>query len=282
MSIIRGTATGNIAYSEIHSSLTNAFGLATVVIGQGTPVTGNFNSILWGDTSYFLQVDMDVNGGANFQAMGNSQLWSVPYALYAKTSGNGGGATGATGLTGLTGATGDTGPTGTNGTDGNTGATGATGAGGGATGPTGPTGVTGTDGLQGTIGVTGATGSGGGSTGPTGPTGLSGNNGMTGATGPTGASSGPRIIAGSSTSSSAEYSVSGYVVTFTTPFATTPDATVSFLGSMPGGGIPYIVSVASISTTSMTVGVYTWINSGSQPTIQITTGKNFSFVVVGQ
>jgi hypothetical protein len=150
---------------------------------------------------------------------GSQQLLSVPYALYAETSGGQGspGPTGATGPTGADGtdgtngsdgATGATGPTGadgndgTNGSDGAAGATGPTGANGndgtngsdGATGATGPTGADGNDGTNGSDGATGATGPAGadgtngsdGATGATGPSGADGTNGSDGATGPTG------------------------------------------------------------------------------------------------
>jgi hypothetical protein len=101
--------------------------------------------------------------------MGTSQLMSVPYALYAKTSGNGQGPAGPQGIQGLAGVDG------TNGTNGIDGADGATGL----TGPTGPTGLTGP---QGSIGLTGAAGS----TGPQGIQGLPGTNGAVGATGAAG------------------------------------------------------------------------------------------------
>lgn len=170
ITIRQGGVLGNIVYRETTLDTTNEFGLAMFAIGNGTPVAGNFSLINWSLGSYYLQVELDANGGTNFTDMGTQQLLSVPYALYAKTSGSGAGS-GHTGPTGPTGATGSTGAIGQSGL---TGATGPTGSGGGATGPTGPT------------GATGATGSGGGATGPTGATGATGLNGLTGATGATG------------------------------------------------------------------------------------------------
>lgn len=187
MSIIRGSSTGSIVYSEVHSATTNVLGLVNLVIGKGTVLNGSFSSLVWGDTTYFLQVDIDMAGGSTFTTMGTTQLMSVPYALYAKTSGNGGnGSTGPTGATGNTGPTGSgggsTGPTGTTGSQG---PTGPTGVGGGATGPTGITGPQGIQGftgptgvgLQGATGPTGANSTIPGPTGPTGPTGTGGGNG---------------------------------------------------------------------------------------------------------
>jgi hypothetical protein len=134
-----GSSNGPIVYQETQNPTTNQFGLFDIEVGAGTVVSGTFSSINWGSSTFYNQVEMDATGGTNYQPMGTSQLISVPYALYAKTSGNGPqGATGATGPTGPpNGPTGPTGPTGL------TGATGATGSNGlnGATGVTGPTGA---------------------------------------------------------------------------------------------------------------------------------------------
>ena len=102
------SATGTIVYSETFSPTTNQFGLFTVSIGTGNPVTGTFSSIAWSSGNYWMQVQLDATGGTTYVDMGTSQLLSVPYALYAASSGTPG-ATGATGATGITGATGATG-----------------------------------------------------------------------------------------------------------------------------------------------------------------------------
>jgi uncharacterized protein (TIGR02145 family) len=81
------TQTGSLLYRETHSSTTNQFGLATLHIGNGTPVSGSFSSINWGDgKDKFLQVEIDVNGGSNYTQMGTTQLLSVPFSLNAKTT----------------------------------------------------------------------------------------------------------------------------------------------------------------------------------------------------
>jgi hypothetical protein len=178
--ILQGSITGTTVYQETFSPTTNTYGLVNLAIGSGTTVSGVFANIDWSNGPYFLETAIDVTGGTNYTVMGTSELLSVPYALYAKTSGSStagpAGPTGATGLqgaTGLTGATGPTGPTGLTGANGPTGAVGATG-------PTGLTGLTGATGPQGPIGLTGANG-------PTGATGLTGATGATGVAGATGA-----------------------------------------------------------------------------------------------
>jgi hypothetical protein len=86
ISILSGSISGTITYRETHTSLTtNAFGLAELEIGKGTPVNGTFSSINWGSNSYFVQVEMDPAGGTSYQELSTSQLLSVPYALHAKT-----------------------------------------------------------------------------------------------------------------------------------------------------------------------------------------------------
>ena len=193
LSILAGSSTGIVSYEETQSASTNQFGLFTIAIGIGTPVTGTFNSINWSTGQYWLKIEMDATGGTSYVAMGTAQLLSVPYALYAASSGTAGatgptganGATGTVGATGVTGPTGSTGTAGANGSTGVTGATGPTGANGatgtnGATGITGPTGI-GTTGATGPTGANGPTGTG---MGPTGPTGSTGTAGATGATGP--------------------------------------------------------------------------------------------------
>jgi hypothetical protein len=84
ISILGGSVTGTIVYSETHmAKTTNAFGLVDLEIGKGTPGTGTFNSINWNSGTYFIKVEMDPAGRTAFQEMGISQLLSVPYALYA-------------------------------------------------------------------------------------------------------------------------------------------------------------------------------------------------------
>ncbi len=89
ISIRNMTASGTIVYSETHNVNTNQFGLFTLNIGTGSPVSGSFPTINWGSGSKFLQTEVDF--GTGYLDMGTSQLQSVPYALYAEQSGGGSG-----------------------------------------------------------------------------------------------------------------------------------------------------------------------------------------------
>ena len=179
ISILANTSTGTVEYSETQSATTNAYGLYNVAIGNGTPVSGTMGSIDWSLGNKFVKVEIDPAGGNNFTSLGSVELLSVPYALYANTSGSG--PAGPEGPVGPAGATGAQGPAGATGAQGPAGPVGATGAQGlaGAQGPAGPIGLTGPAGPTGATGLTGAQG-------PAGPIGLTGPAGPTGATGPQG------------------------------------------------------------------------------------------------
>ena len=81
--ILSGSPLGNVEYQETHLDTTDQWGVVNLAIGTGTIQQGNFASIDWGINTYYLQVELDENGGTNFQMMGTLQLLSVPYALYA-------------------------------------------------------------------------------------------------------------------------------------------------------------------------------------------------------
>jgi hypothetical protein len=197
ISILQTSSSGTAVYVETQTPITNANGLASIEIGGGTLVSGNFATINWANGPYFIKTETDPNGGTNYSITGTSQLLSVPYALYAESSGSSipgpigltgpAGPTGQQGPQGLTGAQGPQGPQGPIGLTGPAGATGPQGLAG-AVGPQGPIGLTGTTGPQGPAGATGAQGPSGpqGSTGATGATGPQGTQGPQGPQGPTG------------------------------------------------------------------------------------------------
>nr|HPR31204.1 tail fiber domain-containing protein [Prolixibacteraceae bacterium] len=86
ISILQGSASGTVAYSETHLATSNVNGLISMNIGSGTPVTGTFSSINWGAGPYFLKVETDPTGGTTYTIQGTSEIVSTPYALYAATS----------------------------------------------------------------------------------------------------------------------------------------------------------------------------------------------------
>jgi hypothetical protein len=90
ISILQGSVSGNAIYVEIYNPnpITNINGLVSVEIGGGVPVSGNFSNIDWSNGPFFIKTETDPLGGTNYSISGTSQLLSVPYALYAKSSGS--------------------------------------------------------------------------------------------------------------------------------------------------------------------------------------------------
>ena len=101
--------------------ISNVNGLITIEIGEGDPVSGDFSTIDWSTGNYFLKTETDPTGGTSYTISGTSQLLSVPFALYAKTSGSS--TPGPQGQAGIDGATGPQGPIGITGLAGKNGAT---------------------------------------------------------------------------------------------------------------------------------------------------------------
>ena len=82
ISILQGSVSGTVVYSEMQTPTTNANGLISIEIGNGN----GFDAINWENGPYFIKAEVDLAGGTNYTITGTSQLLSVPYALYAKTA----------------------------------------------------------------------------------------------------------------------------------------------------------------------------------------------------
>jgi len=77
ISILQGSETGTLVYTEIQTPTTNANGLVSIKFGGGA----GFDAIDWSSGPYFIVVKIDPEGGENYTITGASQLLSVPYAL---------------------------------------------------------------------------------------------------------------------------------------------------------------------------------------------------------
>lgn len=128
VSILQGSSSGIIVYSESHTPTTNNNGGISLEIGGGNILNGTFSSINWGNGPYFVQTETDIDGGTNYTITSTTQLLSVPYALYAANAGSS-----------IPGPAGPQGPQGVTGPQGPAGPQGATGP----VGPTGPQGIPG-------------------------------------------------------------------------------------------------------------------------------------------
>lgn len=89
--IYQGSEEGTIVYEETHTATTNSNGLLTLIIGGGNVQTGSFGSIDWSAGPFFIKREIDPAGGTDYIISGTSRFLSVPYALYALSSGSSGG-----------------------------------------------------------------------------------------------------------------------------------------------------------------------------------------------
>ncbi len=83
ISILSGSISGSSVYGETHAKTTDASGLISLQIGNGTVLSGIFANIDWGGASHFIKLEADFSGGSNYVVLGTQELMSVPYALYA-------------------------------------------------------------------------------------------------------------------------------------------------------------------------------------------------------
>jgi len=85
---VKATLTANNnggSYSEKHTLTTNQYGLFSLVVGKGTVLSGNINTMAW-SKGVKLTVEFDPLGGTNFQLVSTTDLASVPYAIMADSA----------------------------------------------------------------------------------------------------------------------------------------------------------------------------------------------------
>ena len=75
-----------MVYRELHNPQTNENGLISIEIGGGSPTLGTLEDIDWSNGSYFIGTSIDLNGGTDYTITSGSQILSVPYALFAKST----------------------------------------------------------------------------------------------------------------------------------------------------------------------------------------------------
>ena len=82
--IKKGSISAPPLYSETHRIKTDTDGQVNLVIGKGDFPTSNFSQIDWENGPYFLNIELDRGNG--FIALGTNSFWSVPFAAYAFNS----------------------------------------------------------------------------------------------------------------------------------------------------------------------------------------------------
>jgi hypothetical protein len=86
ISIIQGSPEGPAVYVETHNVPSNINGLISLAIGNGIVISGDMDTISWGDDTFFIKTETDPNGGVTYTITGTNQLLTVPYAMHAKTA----------------------------------------------------------------------------------------------------------------------------------------------------------------------------------------------------
>ena len=87
ISIIQTEATLPAIYEEVHQVMSNDYGVINLNVGDGVSLLGDFTTIDWSLES-FVQIEMDINGGTNYDLSSLSEILSVPRALYAERAGS--------------------------------------------------------------------------------------------------------------------------------------------------------------------------------------------------
>ncbi len=89
--IIAGGPSGSVLYNEVHTVTSNAQGVITFPVGDGTS-GANFQAIDWSTQNHWIDIQVDLAGGSNYTQVGTSKLQFVPYAMYALNSAEAGNA----------------------------------------------------------------------------------------------------------------------------------------------------------------------------------------------
>ncbi len=82
--IVQDYPNGSVHYIERHPVTTSDYGVFSLNIFDGISEFGTPGIIDWAAGPYHLLVEVDLDGGFNFEFMGASEMLSVPYALYGE------------------------------------------------------------------------------------------------------------------------------------------------------------------------------------------------------
>jgi hypothetical protein len=86
LSILQGSILGTYIYQEVHSTTTSNIGLVNVKLGEGLSSLSSFDLIDWSQEPFFLKVEIDTSMSGSFINLGESEISSVPFSLYAMRS----------------------------------------------------------------------------------------------------------------------------------------------------------------------------------------------------
>ncbi len=77
---------GSTQYTESHSTKTDDYGVFNLIIGQGSPISGDFTKIPWDLGTAHLQVEIEFDNNGTYKLTSLERFWSVPYAFVTRKS----------------------------------------------------------------------------------------------------------------------------------------------------------------------------------------------------
>ena len=86
VSIIQNEKDGQVVYVETHAPETNENGLVSIQIGTGEVESGEFEAVDWSEGPFYIQTEIDPDGGSSYSIEGVTEILSVPYAFHANTA----------------------------------------------------------------------------------------------------------------------------------------------------------------------------------------------------
>lgn len=86
ISILKGSPSGSAVYVETQSLHTNTEGLVSLIIGNGTAISGSLSDVKWGSGSFFIKEEVSFNGSGVYTSVNTQPLNSVPYSLHASST----------------------------------------------------------------------------------------------------------------------------------------------------------------------------------------------------
>jgi len=85
ISILQNAIDGNAVFVETHDVSTTSLGLINLAIGTGTLFSGDFSSINWGGSSFYLKTEIDASGNDDYTLLDVAVIQATPYALHANS-----------------------------------------------------------------------------------------------------------------------------------------------------------------------------------------------------
>ncbi len=86
ISLLAGDAAGKSVYEETHSVRTGELGMFSIVIGQGTSLSGDFTRVPWSEYQIWMELAVDETANGDYIPLSATRLMAVPYAFHAGTA----------------------------------------------------------------------------------------------------------------------------------------------------------------------------------------------------